>query len=297
MSLTEKYRPKIIKDIVSHQHIIKSITNMINDNSLSHLLFYGPPGTGKTSVITAILNNLYNNELCYLKLNASDDRGINVVRNRIEEFSKTKSFSNYPYKFIILDEADYMTSDAQYALRKIMEEYYSNVRFCIICNYIHKIIPEIQSRCCLFRFLPLSKIDLGEKLKEIIEKENISITNEGFSTLIKCSNNDMRRSLHILEALSYKKIKSKHIYELTNKKSKTELKDIINIIKTNTYKDAYNILKNNIIVDNILIDLANLLLEKFNNKLMIKLAKLELSKKLPNSLKLSYLISIVTNEV
>ena len=156
--LTEKYRPKNLNEIISHDNIINSITNMIDNNCLPHLLFYGQPGTGKTSTILAILNKLYdNNSLMYLKLNASDDRGINVVRNQIKNFSETKSFFSNNYKFIILDEADYMTIDAQLSLRRIIEEYHNNIRFCIICNYLYKIIPEIKSRCALFRFFTFKK--------------------------------------------------------------------------------------------------------------------------------------------
>lgn len=289
--LVEKYRPKQIDDVISHENIIKSIMSMINNNCLTNILFYGPPGTGKTSVITSILNKIYkNNNLMYLKLNASDDRGINVVRTKIEDFSKSKNlFKEYSYKFIILDEADYMTSDAQYALRKIMESYSNSIRFCIICNYIHKIIPEIQSRCSLFRFLPIPNTDIYKKIETVVKDENIDITKKAIKVLIECSNNDLRRSFHILDALRFKKIKSKDIYELTNKLSTSELNEIVDIIENSSFKEAYNKLKD-INVQNIIIDLSNVLLNRNKSNSFNKLANIELNKEIPNSLQLTYLI-------
>lgn len=289
--LVEKYRPKQIDDVISHENIIKSIMSMINNNCLTNILFYGPPGTGKTSVITSILNKIYkNNNLMYLKLNASDDRGINVVRTKIEDFSKSKNlFKEYSYKFIILDEADYMTSDAQYALRKIMESYSNSIRFCIICNYIHKIIPEIQSRCSLFRFLPIPNTDIYKKIETVVKDENIDITKKAIKVLIECSNNDLRRSFHILDALRFKKIKSKDIYELTNKLSTSELNEIVDIIENSSFKEAYNKLKD-INVQNIIIDLSNVLLNRNKYNSFSKIANIELNKEIPNSLQLTYLI-------
>ena len=140
----EKYRPNALQELISHEDIIKTIRKFISQDKLPHLLFYGPPGTGKTSTILACAKEIYSPKQfnsMVLELNASDDRGINVVRNQILSFASTRTIFNSGYKLIILDEADAMTNDAQNALRRIIEKYTENVRFCMICNYLSKIIP------------------------------------------------------------------------------------------------------------------------------------------------------------
>ena len=144
----EKYRPSVLQELISHEDIIRTIRKFISEEKLPHLLFYGPPGTGKTSTILACAKELYSPKefnSMVLELNASDDRGINVVRNQILSFASTRTIFNSGYKLVILDEADAMTNDAQNALRRIIEKYTDNVRFCLICNYLSKIIPALQS--------------------------------------------------------------------------------------------------------------------------------------------------------
>ena len=162
----EKYRPENFDTIISHNHIINVLTNLINNNHLPHIIFYGPPGTGKTTTILAAARKLYGSKYksMILELNGSDDRGISVVREQIKDFSSTTSkisniFQSHnsisDVKLIILDEADSMTFDAQFALRRVIELYTETTRFCLICNYLTKIIPALISRCMLFRFAPL----------------------------------------------------------------------------------------------------------------------------------------------
>ena len=171
----EKYRPKQLDDLISHQDIISTIHRFINENKLPHLLFYGPPGTGKTSTILACAKKLYgekSSKSMVLELNASDERGIEVVREQIKNFASSKTmFSNGGYKLIILDEADAMTQFAQNALRRVIEKYTKNVRFCIICNYVVKIIPALQSRCTRFRFAPLQNDQIETRLDWIVDQE------------------------------------------------------------------------------------------------------------------------------
>jgi replication factor C subunit 3/5 len=148
----EKYRPSALQELISHEDIIKTIRKFISEDKLPHLLFYGPPGTGKTSTILACAKEIYSTKECnsmVLELNASDDRGINVVRGQILNFASTRTIFNSGYKLVILDEADSMTNDAQNALRRIIEKFTENVRFCLICNYLSKIIPALQSRYVL----------------------------------------------------------------------------------------------------------------------------------------------------
>ncbi len=145
----------------------------MDEDRLPHLLFYGPPGTGKTSTILACARKLYGKNLSsmVLELNASDDRGINVVRDEIKTFCSTKQLFSSGFKLVILDEADAMTNVAQNALRRVIEQYTRNVRFCIICNYVGKIIPAIQSRCTRFRFAPLQEAHIQSRLQFILDQE------------------------------------------------------------------------------------------------------------------------------
>ncbi|KTW26600.1 hypothetical protein T552_02609 [Pneumocystis carinii B80] len=198
----EKYRPESLKEIVSHQDIILTIEKFIEKNRIPHLLFYGPPGTGKTSTILACAKKIYGpkfrNQL--LELNASNERGIDVVREQIKNFASTKQIFNSGFKLIILDEADAMTFAAQNALRRVIEKYTKNVRFCIICNYVNKISPAIQSRCTRFRFQPLAPKEIHFRLNYVIEKENINISEKGKTALVNLTHGDMRKGLNILQA-------------------------------------------------------------------------------------------------
>lgn len=200
----EKYRPKSLDELVAHDEIISTINALIDNNRLPHLLLYGPPGTGKTSTIIACAHRLYGDKYgsMVLELNASDERGIDVVRDTIKNFASTRQmFSNAP-KLIILDEADAMTSAAQMALRRVMEKFTRNARFCMICNYSNKIIPALQSRCTRFRFAPLSPEQAIARTKDIADAEHLNYTSEGLEACVRLGNGDMRRCLNILQSTS-----------------------------------------------------------------------------------------------
>ncbi|TPX64178.1 hypothetical protein CcCBS67573_g08470 [Chytriomyces confervae] len=199
----EKYRPAALDELISHKDIISSVSKFIDESKLPHLLFYGPPGTGKTSMILACARKLYGPKYksMILELNASDDRGIDVVREQIKNFASTKKIFSSGFKLIILDEADAMTQVAQNALRRIVEKYTQNVRFCIICNYVSKIIPALQSRCTRFRFAPIKEEFIRTRLDHVVEAENVQITETGRNALLKLSKGDMRRMLNILQAV------------------------------------------------------------------------------------------------
>ncbi|KAI8329699.1 P-loop containing nucleoside triphosphate hydrolase protein [Chlamydoabsidia padenii] len=207
----EKYRPKTIDDISSQEQAVAVLKKALQSNNLPHLLFYGPPGTGKTSTILALAQELYGPKLAKsrtLELNASDERGINIVREKIKNFSRStlttgdsdSKYPNPPYKIIILDEADSMTKDAQSALRRTMETYSKTTRFCIICNYVSRIIEPITSRCAKFRFKPLPTEDLTSRIETICEKENVQLANGAMNALIKASNGDLRKAITFLQS-------------------------------------------------------------------------------------------------
>ena len=232
----EKYRPKEIQDIISHQEIMASIQKLLKRNQLPHLLFYGPPGTGKTTTILSCARLIYGSERLkgnVLELNASDERGIDVVRNQIKDFASTSIvFSNAPYKLIILDEADQMTSDAQAALRRVIEKYTKNVRFCIICNNANKLIPALQSRCTKYRFGPLKQGDMVPRLTSILQSENVKCTLAGVEAAVRISSGDMRRCINILQgaAMSFNAIDEDIVYRCTGAPSPNFIQDIIQIL-------------------------------------------------------------------
>uniref|UniRef100_T1L3E1 AAA+ ATPase domain-containing protein n=1 Tax=Tetranychus urticae TaxID=32264 RepID=T1L3E1_TETUR len=194
----EKYRPNTLEELISHGDIVSTIQKFISERRIPHLLFYGPPGTGKTTTILAIAKQLYSQKefsSMVLELNASDDRGIGIIRGPVLSFASTKAIFKTGFKLVILDEADAMTQDAQDALRRIMEKYTENTRFCLICNYLSKIKPAIQSRCTRFRFGPLSSNQIVPRLDYIVSKENVNITEDGKKAILELSGGDMRKLL------------------------------------------------------------------------------------------------------
>ncbi|XP_010428824.1 PREDICTED: replication factor C subunit 5-like [Camelina sativa] len=200
----EKYRPQSLDDVAAHRDIIDTIDRLTNENKLPHLLLYGPPGTGKTSTILAVARKLYGPKYrsMILELNASDDRGIDVVRQQIQDFASTQSFSlgKSSVKLVLLDEADAMTKDAQFALRRVIEKYTKSTRFALIGNHVNKIIPALQSRCTRFRFAPLDPVHVSQRLKHVVDAEGLNVSEDGLAALVRLSNGDMRKALNILQS-------------------------------------------------------------------------------------------------
>ncbi|CAG8446236.1 1760_t:CDS:10 [Ambispora leptoticha] len=242
----EKYRPKTFNELVSHKVIISTIEKFIEEHRLPHLLFYGPSGTGKTSTILACAQKLYGPKWksMIMEMNASDTRGIDTVREEIKTFASTRKIFSSGFKLIILDEADAMTQQAQNALRRIIEKYTQNVRFCIICNYVSKIIPAIQSRCTRFRFSPLELDQIETRLNFIIDAENVNITQEGKNALMKLSGGDMRKALNILQSChaAYERIDENAVYNCTGNPEPQSIKDIVEAMSGNEFTAAYSMM-------------------------------------------------------
>ncbi|KAJ7685021.1 P-loop containing nucleoside triphosphate hydrolase protein [Mycena polygramma] len=212
----EKYRPKTIDDVSAQEHTVAVLQKTLTSTNLPHMLFYGPPGTGKTSTILALSRQLFgpdNFRNRVLELNASDERGISIVREKIKNFARQtpraqavasdgKEYPCPPYKIIILDEADSMTQDAQGALRRIMETYARITRFCLVCNYVTRIIEPLASRCSKFRFTPLDPTSSTSRLAYIADAEHITVDPAVIDTLITTSSGDLRRAITYLQSAS-----------------------------------------------------------------------------------------------
>ncbi|XP_037934935.1 replication factor C subunit 5-like isoform X1 [Teleopsis dalmanni] len=246
MPWVEKYRPAKLDDLISHEEIISTINRFINQKQLPHLLFYGPPGTGKTSTILACAKQLYTPaqfKSMVLELNASDDRGINIVRGQILNFASTRTIFSGTFKLIILDEADAMTNDAQNALRRIIEKYTENVRFCVICNYLSKIIPAVQSRCTRFRFAPLSPEQILPRLDKIVEMEKLNVTEDGKKALMTLSKGDMRKVLNVLQSTSmaFDIVNEDNVYTCVGHPLRKDIEHILQtLMSTENFETAYN---------------------------------------------------------
>ena len=199
---TEKYRPSAFDEVVGQQEIIKRTRSLVQALNIPHLLFAGPAGTGKSTLALIIVKQLFGDRWRdnYLELNASDERGIDVVRQKVKDFARTKSLGTVSFKVIFLDEADALTREAQQALRRTMENYTNTCRFILSCNYSSRIIDPIQSRCVVFRFKLLEKKDIEKRIRFIADQEKLVVENNAFETLYEVSEGDCRRAINLLQA-------------------------------------------------------------------------------------------------
>ena len=199
---TEKFRPSRFSELVGQGEVVKRVEALTNSLNIPHLLFAGPAGTGKSTLALIVVKELFkqNWKDNYLELNASDERGINVVREKVKNFARTKSLGNVAFKVIFLDEADALTPEAQQALRRTMENYSATCRFILSCNYSSKVIDPIQSRCAIFRFKLLEKKDMEKVIQKIAEIENLIIGPESVEILYEGSEGDCRRCINILQS-------------------------------------------------------------------------------------------------
>ncbi len=199
---TEKYRPVKFDGMVGQQEVLKRVKSLTQALNIPHLLFAGPAGTGKSTLALIIVKELFGERWKenYLELNASDERGIEVVRQKVKDFARTKAIENVPFKVIFLDEADALTKEAQQALRRTMENYTNTCRFIMSCNYSSRIIDPIQSRCVVFRFKLLEKKDIAAVVQKIAQNENLKLSEDVFETLYEASEGDCRRAINLLQA-------------------------------------------------------------------------------------------------
>jgi len=245
---TEKYRPKTLDEIVGQEPIVERLKGFLVERDLPHLLLSGPAGTGKTTAILAFAHDLYGGQLQgnFLELNASDERGIDIVRNRVKDFARTKPLGSAQFKIITLDEADSLTRDAQHALRRTMERYAASCRFCLICNYSSKIIEPIQSRCAILRFPRLDEKHVIQRLTFIARKEDVQLVQDGIQAIIYVSAGDLRKAINVLQAsaVTQKKVDADTVYSITGKARPEEVRQMINGALEGRFVEAQEKLQN-----------------------------------------------------
>ncbi|CAM4620559.1 unnamed protein product [Caretta caretta] len=254
----EKYRPKCVDEVAFQEEVVAVLKKSLEGADLPNLLFYGPPGTGKTSTILALARELYGPELFrqrVLELNASDERGIQVIREKVKIFAQlTVSGSRSdgkvcpPFKIVILDEADSMTSAAQAALRRTMERESKTTRFCLICNYISRIIEPLTSRCSKFRFKPLTDKIQQQRLLAVSEKENVQVSNEAVSCLVKVSEGDLRKAITFLQSATRltggKEISEKVVTEIAGVVPKETIDGLLSACQSGSFEKLETVAKN-----------------------------------------------------
>lgn len=242
----EKYRPERLDDIVGQDEIIKRLKSYVKTRNLPHLLFSGPPGVGKTaaaiSIVKEIFGDAWRNN--FIELNASDERGIDIIRHKVKDFARMAPLGEADFKVIFLDEADALTNDAQSALRRTMERYSATTRFILSCNYSSKIIEPIQSRCAVYRFKPLSKEAVAKRIKYIAREEGLAMTEGGMQAIEYVAGGDMRKAINALQAAALigDKVDEETIYQITATAKPEEIRAFISKALSGDFAGARSML-------------------------------------------------------
>jgi len=243
---TELYRPHSFEEFKGQKEIVDKVRAFVEQKNMPHLLFSGPAGVGKTTLALIIGRQLFKDSFRenFLELNASDERGIDVVRNKVKDFARTKSIGDFPFKIIYLDESDALTKEAQQALRRTMENYTQTCRFILSCNYSSKIIDPIQSRCAVFRFKPLAREEILKILDTIAKKEGLTVTQGAKEAIFIVSEGDCRRMENILQssAVLEKNIKEEMIYSIASFARPKDLKKVLELALANKFLESRSLL-------------------------------------------------------
>jgi len=238
----EKYRPHKLKDVIGHETVVKRLEAYVKSKDMPHLLLAGPPGTGKTTAILAMARELYGDQLqeCYLEANASDERGIDVIRGKIKDFARTLPLAEVPWKIIFLDEADALTSDAQHALRRTMERFSTTTRFALSCNYSSKIIEPIQSRCAVFRFAPLQEKEVRTIIEHVSHGEGLKLDKAAEDAVLYVCEGDARKAINVLQGAASvgERITAEDVYKVSSRARPAELEEMVRLAWQGKFTDA-----------------------------------------------------------
>lgn len=241
---TERYRPKEFDDVFGHEDIVKRLKSFVSQKNMPHMLFAGFPGSGKTTLALIVAKKLFGDSWHnnFLELNASDERGIEVVRQKVKAFARTRALSDAPFKLIFLDESDALTKEAQQALRRTMEMYTNTCRFILSCNLSSKIIDPIQSRCAVFRFKSLEKEEVKKYIERIAKEEKLKIDDKAMEAVYSITKGDLRRTVNILQSCATldSKITEDLVYEIVSKAKPSDVSDIIELAIKGKFLDARN---------------------------------------------------------
>jgi len=242
---TEKYRPKSFSEVKGQKSIVEKVKAFVKQKNMPHLMFAGSAGIGKSTLALVTARELFGESWRdnFLELNASDERGIDVVRTKVKDFARTRAIGNVPFKIIFLDECDALTKEAQQALRRTMENYTQTTRFILSCNYSSKIIDPIQSRCTVFRFKPLNEKDIFEIVDKISKEEKLKLTDTAKKALVDVSNGDCRRLENIMQscaAVSEGILTDELVFSMAAVAKPKEIKQVLELALQGKFLDARN---------------------------------------------------------
>ncbi|NOX71839.1 MAG: replication factor C small subunit [Candidatus Micrarchaeota archaeon] len=241
---TEKYRPQKLSEVVGQKHVIERLMAWVKKGSIPNMMFAGPAGVGKTTIALALAKELFGNQWKenFQETNASDERGINVVRGKIKDFARTMPLG-HDFKIVFLDESDALTPEAQQALRRTMEKYAGVCRFILSCNYSSHIIEPIQSRCAVFRFKRLSENDVKDYMQRIANAEGLHIDDSAYKALYEITGGDLRTATNILQATSaLGKITAERLYETVAQARPEDIRKMLDTVLSGDFKNARQML-------------------------------------------------------